>query len=175
MSQARRWTLSLPLLVALFGAGCGFHLRGQLPADSAARSLVFTGIGPGNPFYADFVQVVTDYGGKLVKKPAEAGAIVNVVSARHNRRPITLSSGGRANSFDLSFRLVYEIQDPKGKDLVPEQELIIRRDYFNQQVSPLGQGDEEAMLRKEMEREAAQVLLRRIVFSLKHPPSDSSS
>jgi LPS-assembly lipoprotein len=51
--------------------------------------------------------------------------------------------------------------------LIPEQELDIRREYFNTQSSPLGQVSEEALMRTEMEREAAQTLLRRTIFSLR--------
>lgn len=171
MARGIHWLL---LLLPLLGGGCGFHLRGELPASSAARTLVLTGIGPSNPFYGDFVQIVSTQGGRLVKKPDEAGGVVNILSARHARRPITLTSGGRANSFDLTFRLVYQVLDAKGRELIPEQELIIRRDYFNQQLSPLGQGEEEAMLRAEMEKEAAETLLRRVVYSLDHKAPKAS-
>jgi LPS-assembly lipoprotein len=162
--------LLAPGLAGLLLAGCGFHLRGELPEKSAARNLYITGIGPGNPFYGDLTRMLGDYGGQVAPKPDQAGAIVRVISAGHYRRPITLSSGGRANSFDLSFRVVYGIDSPKGEELVPEQELIIRRDYFNQQLSPLGQGSEEAQLRQEMEYEAAQAMLRRVIFRLNNPP-----
>lgn len=164
------------LLIALLGSGgCGFHLRGELPASSAARNLAIIGIGPSNPLYGKLVSLLTSAGGSLAAKPGKAGATLNILVARHERRPITLSIGGKANSFDLTFRVVYRIVGPKGEEIVPEQDLIIRRDYFNQQISPLGQGDEEAMIRKEMETDAASTLLRRVVYSLDHQKTAASS
>ncbi len=64
-------------------------------------------------------------------------------------------------------RVLYEVQNPKGDILIPEKELLVRREYFNTQGSPLGQGLEEAQMRTEMEKEAAQTLLRQVVFSLR--------
>ena len=69
--------------------------------------------------------------------------------------------------FDLRLLVIYEVQNPKGEILVPEKELEIRREYFNTQGSPLGQGLEETQLRAEMEKEASQTLLRQVVFSLR--------
>ena len=53
---------------------------------------------------------------------------------------------------------------------MPERELIIRREYFNTQSTPLGQGLEEAQIRIEMENEAAQQLLRQVLVGLKDLP-----
>jgi LPS-assembly lipoprotein len=110
----------------------------------------------------------------MAVKPAEASAIINVTMVRHLRRPITLSAVGRANMFDLTFRVIYEVQGPKGNILIPEKELMVRREYFNTQDSPLGQGLEEVQIRSEMEMEAAQTLLRQVVFTLRDKPANPS-
>jgi outer membrane lipopolysaccharide assembly protein LptE/RlpB len=76
--------------------------------------------------------------------------------------------------FDLTFRVIYEVQNPKGDILIPEKELMVRREYFNTQGSPLGQGLEEVQIRSEMEMEAAQTLLRQVVFTLRDKPAHPS-
>ncbi len=154
----------------LLTMGCGFHLRGELPEAVKEQSLAMTGISKSNPLYVNFVQKLTVAGGVLAAKPSEAFAIINVIKARQLRRPITLSAVGRANMFDLSFLLVFEVQTPKGKVLMPERELVVRREYFNTQSSPLGQGLEETQIRIEMENEAAQQLLRQVLAGLKNEP-----
>lgn len=154
--------------------GCGFHLRGDIPGTPQEKTLFVTGMGRGNSFYSNFTQSLTIGGGILAGKPADAAAIVNLMKAVHIRRPITLSSVGRANMFDLTFRVIYEVQSAKGDVLIPEKELEVRREYFNTQVSPLGQGLEEAQLRAEMEKEAAQTLLRQILYTLRDRPAKPS-
>lgn len=153
-------------LVAAALAGCGFHLRGEIPADAKAANLYIKGLGPGKSFYQDLAQTLSFAGGQVVSTPAQAGAVIQILRANHIRRPITLSRQGLANTFDLTFRVRYNVTTPSGEILLPDQELEIRRDYFNTQISPLGQGEEEAQMRVEMEQEAAQTLLRRVVFVL---------
>jgi LPS-assembly lipoprotein len=165
----------LPLLLALgLASGCGFHLRGDLPGTTQEKTLFMSGIASSNPLYVNFAHSLNTAGGTLAKKPAEATAIVNVVKVAHLRRPITLSAVGRANMFDLTFRVIYEVQNPKGDVLIPERELEVRREYFNTQGSPLGQGLEEAQMRTEMEKEASQTLLRQVIIGLRERPSKAS-
>lgn len=166
MSERTFSRLAAVALTAVSLAGCGWYLRGEIPGSSIAKTLFVQGIGPRNPFYGDFSKVLSYSGGALAKTPSEASAVIHITRAQHDRRPITLSKQGRANTFDLTFRVVYEITTPKGEVLLPFQELEIRRDYFNDQTSPLGQGEEEAQMRLEMQKEAAQILLRRVVYSL---------
>ena len=163
----------LPLRVSLLAAaallaGCGFHLRGEIPGTPESKTFFISGLPANDAFYGDFRRVLGYSGGKITEKPAKAAALVNFFMARHERRPITLSRQGRANMFELTFRVVYQILTPKGDVLLPQNEMIIRRDYFNNQVSPLGQVQEESMMREEMEKEAALALLRRVVYALKN-------
>jgi LPS-assembly lipoprotein len=164
-------SLSITLLLL---TGCGFHLRGDIPGSTQEKTLFLSGVAKGNPFYADFNRSLIAGGGIMAVKPAEASAIINVTMVRHLRRPITLSAVGRANMFDLTFRVIYEVQGPKGNILIPEKELMVRREYFNTQDSPLGQGLEEVQIRSEMEMEAAQTLLRQVVFTLRDKPANPS-
>lgn len=157
----------LAVLTAVLAA-CGFHLRGNLPFIGATQNLFVAGIGPGHPFYGDFAQALTLAGGHLAPSAKQAGAIIRVMRANHERRVISLSKLGRGNSFDLTFRVNYQIVSPQGEILLPPQELEIRRNYFNDQSSPLGQGAEEALMRQEMEKEAAQALVWQVVYSLKN-------
>ncbi len=170
MCDLKRFGSLILLGFLLLTMGCGFHLRGEMPESAKKESLAMTGVSKKNPLYVNFVQKLTLAGGVLAAKPSEAFAIINVTKARQLRRPITLSSVGRANMFDLSFLVTFEVQTPKGKILMPERELIIRREYFNTQSTPLGQGLEEAQIRIEMENEAAQQLLRQVLVGLKDLP-----
>lgn len=167
MNTLPRAALVALLVMLMTLGGCGFHLRGEIPGDKKEKTLFVTGLSHSSPFYATFTQSLQVAGGYLAPKAADARAVIQIQSARHLRRPIALSSVGRANLFDLTFRVVYSITSAKGDVLIPEQELDIRREYFNTQSSPLGQVSEESLMRTEMERDAAQTLLRRTIFSLR--------
>lgn len=164
--------LRLPTLLVLMGllAACGFHPRGELPDNVKSKPIAMTGIGSNVNLYNLFVQRLKVAGGKFTNKSADAAAVVNILKQRHIRRPITLSAVGRANMFDLNYVVVYEIHDNKGHTISKPQELLVRREYFNTQASPLGQGLEEQTYRSEMEGEAATILLRQVMLALQNPP-----
>ena len=164
--------LRLPTLLVLMGlvAACGFHPRGGLPDNVKDKTIAMTGIGPSVNLYNLFVKQLKIAGGKFTDKSANAAAVVNVLKQRHIRRPITLSAVGRANMFDLNYLVVYEVHDTKGHIISKAKELIVRREYFNTQASPLGQGIEEQTYRSEMEAEAATILLRQVLLAIENPP-----
>lgn len=153
--------------LALLLSACGFHLRGSIARDSLAKTIFVEGDTRFEAFSGEFNQLLRSSGGTLAASSAGAGAIVHILRTRQERRPITLSGQGRANTYDLVFRLEYEVATPGGEILLPRQEIEIRRDYFNDQSSPLGQTAEEGLIRQEMQKEAAQLLLRRIVYGLR--------
>lgn len=160
---------ALLILIGLLGA-CGFHPRGGVSDSIKDKPIAITGIGPSVNLYNLFVQRLRVAGGKFTNKSADAAVVVNILKQRHIRRPITLSAVGRANMFDLNYIVVYEVHDNKGHALSKPNELAIRREYFNTQASPLGQGLEEQQYRIEMESEASLTLLRQVTLVLENPP-----
>jgi LPS-assembly lipoprotein len=163
----------LAICAAMLSA-CGFHLRGALPSNMIAKTIFVEGLGHGDPFLQEFSQILSYSGGSIAASPSQAGAVIHIVRARQDRRPIGLSKQGRANLFDLSFRVVYDVTTPQGEVLLPRQEIELKRDYFNDQTSPLSQTFEEVQIQQEMQREAAQLLFRRVTYGLSHLPAKTS-
>lgn len=167
-SARNAFSMGLLATICLSLAACGFHLRGAGPA--LAQSLYIEGLSPRDSFMGTFSSVVSLAGGRLVPDARQAGGVIHVYRATHHRRSITLGRFGRANEFDLSYRLVYDVRTSQGEVLLPRQEIEMRRDYFNDQTLPLGQAEEEGLIRQELEKEAAQALLRRATYALKRAP-----
>jgi len=172
-------TMALPrpsvaaLAVCLALSGCGFHLRGSGGDTSFAQNLYFQGPGvTESPFVSVFGMALTGVGGSIVASPATSTGIVYLYKARYLRQPITLSRTGRATGYDLSYRVVYDVRSPRGDLLQPRREFEIKRDYYNDQTLPLAQLAEENQIREEIEKEAAQSLLRRVVNVLRQTPKE---
>ena len=161
------------LLAALILVACGFQPRGALPQSIEDKSLAITGLSSGSSLYRQFVAKLQLGHGKLARKPSEANVILHILKQRHIRRPITLSQLGRANMFDLSYLVEFELLGQKALVLAPARELAIHREYFNTQLSPLAQGLEEQQIRSEMEAEASSTLLRQVASLLDHPPEQT--
>jgi len=159
------------LLILSIGAlgGCGYHLRGKVDLPERAKVVKLTGIAPGQPFSQEFIEILSFAGGRLAVNQAEAGSVFHVISGIHQRRQISLSKAGKANGYNLSYRLLFEVTTPKGEVLLPREELEISRQYFVDIRFPLGQGEQETLMRSEMEREAAQIVMRRLRSAVRSP------
>lgn len=158
--------------ICLLVAGCGFHMRGS-GGSPLTQGVFIEGVSPNDPFVAEFNNALTGVGGKVAKEPGQAQAVIHVYRITQTRRGITLGQFGRSTEFDLYFRIIYDVRTPKGQILLPRQEFEVRRDYYNDQSLPLAQGAEEGTIRSEMQREAAQSLMRRAGYALKRTPEST--
>jgi LPS-assembly lipoprotein len=163
-SASRAFFIGVLAASCLSLAACGFHLRGTGPA--IAQDLYLEGLPPHDSFMGTFGSTMSMAGGKLASNADKAGGIIHIYKASHFKRYLALSRAGRSVEYDLSYRVVYDVRTSKGEVLLPRQEIETKRDYFNDQTLPLGQAEEEGLIRQELEREAAQTLLRRAVFAL---------
>ncbi|MFM8333009.1 MAG: LPS assembly lipoprotein LptE [Candidatus Methylumidiphilus sp.] len=165
--------LKLPALALLAGfalSACGFHLRGSGGDTSFAQNLYIEGPGSiGSTFVGSFGTALTGAGGNIVSNPAASTAVLYLYQARYLRQPITLNRTGRATGFDLIYRVSFELRGPQGEVLQPRKEFEAKREYFNDQTLPLAQLSEENQIREELEKEAAQTLLRRVAVTLRRP------
>ncbi|MBS1213874.1 MAG: hypothetical protein H6R26_2491 [Proteobacteria bacterium] len=170
--RSSRRVLLITAVCAMLAA-CGFHLRGS-GGPTFSQGILLQGIESGNPLWGDFNSALTLAGGRLVRSEEQAAGIVHVYRAYHSRRSLTLSRFGRSTEFDLFYRIVYDVRSPSGEVLLPRQDIEVRRDYFNDQTLPLAQVAEEGVMRAEMQKEAAQALLRRTITALRKPVASNS-
>jgi LPS-assembly lipoprotein len=164
---------ALVVATCLALSACGFHLRGSGGDNSFAQNLFVEGTGPTGTFISAFASALTGAGGNLSGAAGTSTAIVRLYKASYIRQPITLSRTGRATGFDLIYRISYDVRTPKGEILQLRKEFEAKREYFNDQTLPLAQLSEEGQIREELEKEAAQTLLRNVVTVLKQAPESA--
>ncbi|MEN8259108.1 MAG: LPS assembly lipoprotein LptE [Pseudomonadota bacterium] len=161
----------LGVFAGVLVSGCGYHLRGaaDLPLEvdkvyvnNASKHLV-----------KGFKDALKASGGRLASKPQEADLVLNIMDEELERRYISLSATGKANEFEYNYEIYYEWNTPKGEAVLPQQFYAISRDYFNDQLDIIGKTNEEAVLRKEIYRQAAQGILRQSGLALKHSRLDA--
>lgn len=157
----------LPLLLAwLILNGCGFYLRGAVALPPDKRIIALAGISLDHPFARDLHRLLELVGGRLVSDPREAGSVVFIHQVQENRRIVSLDEHGKAIEFELIYRVRFEAREPDGTVLLPMQTITIRRIYLNPQFQIIGKSEEEGVIRREMQREAARTLLRRLQRAL---------
>jgi LPS-assembly lipoprotein len=148
--------LCLALCAAL--AGCGFKLRGQ-------QTFPFETINvPSNtPLGVELKRNIAAASAqtKLVDSPADAEAVLSVLSEANEKVILSLNTQGRVREYQLRYRVVFRVSNQKGLDFVPPTAVLLTRDItFNDQV--LAKEVEEAQLYREMRSDLVHQILRRL-------------
>lgn len=165
LSTIRKNLISVAFLV-LFSA-CGFHLRQPVELPPGMNKVYVEGISQYSPFLSYFYQAIRLSDGHLTSDLASAGLVLNVLDEQLHRREVSLSESGKANEYELSYGLIYEVRTPEGEIISPRQTIYVLRDYFNPQINVIGKSEEEHLIRQEMYKEAVRTLLRRTQIALR--------
>jgi LPS-assembly lipoprotein len=150
--------LLLLILVLMLGA-CGFHLRGsaQLPFDTIYVQGGGNQLGPDLQRYLRYGTSV-----KVVQTQNEAQAVLHILGEGREKRILSLTGGGRVGEFELYYRLSFRLHDGKGAELMPAQQLELKRVLSFSDAQVLAKEQEEALLYREMQNDAVQQIIRRL-------------
>lgn len=155
---ARRRVLSLAAALAL--GGCGFKMRAG--AELPFRT-IHAAFAPGSGVGLEFARQIRNAPNVRVV-PGEAGAEVRLQTIRELREKeiVGFSSTGRAREVQLRLRYAFRLLDARGNELIPPNELILRRDLTTSDAQAVPKEQEEALLYREMQVDVVDQLLRRL-------------
>lgn len=148
------------LCLCLALTACGFQLRGQqtLPFDK-----LYIAGDPSSTFIADMQRVVQ--GGtetQIVDRSEDADAILQIFSEAREKTILSLSGAGRVREFEIRYRVLFNLRDAKQNILIPNGEVVLKRDYTYDDTQVLAKEQEEAALFRDMQSDAVRQLLRRL-------------
>ena len=150
----------LALLLPVFLVACGFQLRSAsvLPAGMDSIYLVAP---------IDLREQVSVFlegsETQLVADRGSADIILTLVNPRFARRVLSVDPNtGKEREFELSYTVDMAARRADGDDIVTLQPVTLLRDYVFDRTALIGAGQEESVLRDEMQRDAVQQVLRRL-------------
>ena len=146
------------IVISLTIASCGFHLRGQasLPFDSMYLS------GPASFTTPLARSVRAGSKTRIVTNPKDADVTLQILTEQRERSILSLSGAGRVQEVQLRYRIGYRLTDKAGKELIPTDELLLKRDLLYSDSDVLGKEQEEALLYRDMQTDAVQQVVRRL-------------
>ncbi len=109
-------------------------------------------------------------GGELVSERERATAVLHVLEERTRRRALSVSARGRAREYELIYHVAFRVEGPTGEVRRPREAVELRRDYVFDPTDVLGKSGEEAMLARDMRRDAARLILRRVEAGMEPAP-----
>jgi len=151
---------SLVLVLALIITGCGFQLRGaiELPPLYERVHLVDKGYSDiGRPLS----EALEDAGSKMVSSPKSASSVVTLLSRGTQRRALNVG-GKQVREYELQLDVAFVVQDHQGKQLSEQQTVSLTRNFRNDPNDVLGAGNEEQIIRQEMNQSMVRQILRRL-------------
>jgi LPS-assembly lipoprotein len=155
-----RAAAAVAVLAVTLLAGCGFHLRGEAKYDFTS---IFVASPPGLPFTSELLRSVEGAGGVQMTAAADqAQVVLEVNSVTEDKEVLSLSGGGKVREFLLSTRVLFRVHDRVGNDWLPTSEVLIRRSYTYNDTEALAKEAQEQRLRREMQSDAVQQIVRRL-------------
>lgn len=149
----------LSLLVSAVSA-CGFHLRGNIPLPESIQSMYVQ--APEGSFKKELLDRLEGAGAQLAPTPGAADVILDVTQAKIDRTIGTLDDRGKANSFNLRFRVKYKFLDAKGRAIRPDAKLTETRRYDFDEQQVVESESEEAELQSDLEESIALRIVRKL-------------
>ena len=154
-------------IISLVLTGCGFHLRNHLVLPNNTQVVHVQSSTPFSPLVIQLqrnlsdsnISVVTDDTASTTSTPPSQ---LSIISERWGELPIAIDAHGRVQEFSLRYATVFSLTDPQGKVLIPQQVIELSRDYVSPPVDAIGTNTERETLTKELYREMASSILRRI-------------
>ncbi|NOT11248.1 MAG: hypothetical protein HOP23_05360 [Methylococcaceae bacterium] len=143
--------------------GCGFHLRGDYQIPQSLKNVYLQ--GESAELHEVFSKTVQASSGQLLKSQEKAGTTIKFFNESMNRRVLSLSARGRANDFELVYRLEYELAAGNAV-VLPRQSIEVRREYYNDQQDIIAKDNEEVVIRNEMYQQAVRAIINRARMAL---------
>ena len=150
------------LLCALSLAACGFQLRGQadLPPQMARTHIAGTSTDEG--LGLELVRLLKANGVTLVSASEEAGTVVTFTRINATRKVLSVGDTAKVREYELILTVSFRAASRDESLVFEDQTLTLTRRHLHDPTSVLGSSQTESVLREDMERDAAQLVLYRL-------------
>ena len=154
--HASRLTVSIALCAML--TACGFHLRGQASLPFESIYIV------GSPSFTTPLARAVRAGSttRITTNPKEADVTLQILNEARERSILSLSGAGRVQELQLRYRVNFRLTNKAGGELIPADEILLKRDLLYSDSDVLGKEQEEALLYRDMQTDAVQQVVRRL-------------
>ncbi|HYP65284.1 MAG TPA: LPS assembly lipoprotein LptE [Steroidobacteraceae bacterium] len=157
--RATRWTCAL---AAVLLGGCGFHLQGHTPLPPVVRTPFLEAPDRQSDFIQYLRHALLSNGAQLTPERDKASAVVSILRDSVARRVLSVSATNQPNQYEVTYTVGFSVSGPGGKELLPPQEVSATRSYSFDETLLLAKNHEEQILRQDMARDLADMVMRRL-------------
>jgi LPS-assembly lipoprotein len=153
-------TRILIIIAASLICGCGFGLRQSIRLPTGVSSIQLSGLDALNPLIIELERSLRA-SNVLQDQSSESTAELVVLSESVNREVLSVNDNARVSEFVLVGRASAKLVN-QGTEIVPAFEVVTRREYSFDEAQALGAAQEEDIIRVELRKELAQLILLRV-------------
>ncbi|NUZ04571.1 LPS assembly lipoprotein LptE [Piscinibacter koreensis] len=159
---ARRALLGAALAAAgLAAAGCGFQLK--RPPELRFRTIQLTGFPVRSPLAAELKAAIdATPTTQVVESAGQAQVVLHALADERERSVIATSAAAQVREIQLRARLRFRLSTPDGRELIPDAEIVLRRDMSYVEAAALAKEREEELLFRAMQTDIVSQVLRRL-------------
>ena len=155
--------LAVIVLAATLLTGCGFHLRNALNLPANLGPIRVLASDPYSALAEDLAEGLKRAGAQAAPADATEGvATLQVISEQWADTPISYDQFSRAQEFTLRYAVIFTLRRADGSVAVPQQAVELGRDYLAPAVDSIGKASERELLVRELRRDMAVAILRRV-------------
>ena len=160
-TRARRITMSGLVVIAALLAGCGFHLQGHTQLPPVVRTPYVEAPDRQSDFVQYLRHALLSNGAQLTPQKDKASAVVSILRDSVSRRVLSVSATNQPNQYEVTYTVGFSVS-AAGKELLPPQEVSAIRTYSFSENLLLAKNHEEEILRQDMARDLADMVMRRL-------------
>lgn len=167
-SSSQSWPRAAELTAVLAAAvvagvlaGCGFHLEGHTPLPATVRTLYVEAPDRQSDFVQNLRHVLQANGAQLMQDRTKASAVVSILKDDVVRRVLSVSALNQPNEYEVTYTVGFSVTAGE-KEVLPAQEETAVRTYSFDERLLLAKGHEEDILRRDMARDLAERVMRRL-------------
>lgn len=143
-------------------SACGYHLRGELALPAGMERVHVESSDPFGPLKRNVEKALERSGAKIEAAPGDGIAEINLGAVSLAPIVRSVSANARVNEFTMLYHVEIQITDGTGKVLMPKQVIEQSRVFTFDQTQAIGTGAEQEEIRKEMERDMTQAVVRKV-------------
>lgn len=158
-----------PLLILLalsLLSGCGFQLRGKIALPATIGPVHIQGLGQYDEVRRELVQLIRFNDIQITDSREQASSILRISDRSSDRRVLSVDGNGNVAEYELHEGARFILLGKNGQTLVESQPVNILTSYLNNETEVLGKQQEEGQLRKDMQRDLAAQIMRRLQAQL---------
>jgi len=149
-------------LLAFILVGCGFQLRGEAQLPPGMQRVVVVSADEFSPLKRNLEDALRRSGATIEQKPGDGIAELKLPVVTISPEVSSVGIAQHVREFVMLYHVELQVVNSEGKIIVAKQTIELTRDFTFDDTQALGIGVEQDELKRQMQRDMVQSVMRRI-------------